>query len=94
MLNRREFLGGAACAGAALGFGCVTRRSASVSLPCPARPRRVTAEDLAGGPTTDVTVAADWRDGRLTLPGNLLAKIGRAQAPDDPSAPGTLVSLS
>lgn len=83
-----------ACAPAANAPLAVFGETASVSLPCPARPRRVIAEDLAGGPTTDITVAADWRDGRLTLPGNLLAKIGRAQAPNDPSAPGTLVQLS
>jgi len=56
---------------------------------------RVLAADLAGGERTDIT-ASCWRErDRLTLPGYLLAHIGRAQnASGDLSSPGVILELA
>ncbi len=55
---------------------------------------RVFARDLAGGEAEDITAACARHDGRLTLPGDVLGRIGRSAAPGDSSSPGTLVVLS
>ena len=52
---------------------------------------RVFARDLAGGEAEDITAACARHDGRLTLPGDVLGRIGRSAAPGDSSSPGTLV---
>lgn len=52
---------------------------------------RVFARDLAGGEAEDITAACARRDGHLTLPGDVLGRIGRSAAPGDSSSPGTQV---
>ena len=52
---------------------------------------RVFARDLAGGEAEDITAACARHDGRLTLPGDVLGRIGRSAAPGDSSSLGTLV---
>ena len=52
---------------------------------------RVFARDLAGGEAEDITAACARHDGHLTLPGDVLGRIGRSAAPGDSSSPGTLV---
>lgn len=53
---------------------------------------RVLAADLAGGSREDVTAACHFDDGYLTMPGDILARIGKANDRDD-SLPGSLVEL-
>lgn len=61
------------------------------SLSVGSRPKcRVFAQDLAGGRVHDVTDEARFENGRLTLPGALLARIGKECDADD-SQPATLV---
>ena len=55
---------------------------------------RVLVQDLLGGKATDVTAWCRRTSGRLTLPGPLLAKIGRAGNPDgDDSQPGVRIDI-
>ena len=67
---------------------------AAVSFDCPLKRGSfaVTACDLAGGRRHDITAAVRLERGRLTLPGDLLARVGR-EAVADQSEPGTLVEL-
>lgn len=72
-------------------FGVFSALTVTVDAPQDAR---VLAADLAGGERTDITESCPREKDRLTLPGGLLARLGRAQnAPGDPSSPGVLVEL-
>lgn len=53
---------------------------------------RVRARDLAGTVDHDITAQCVFADGRVTLPGDVLAKIG-TEAISDLSQPGVLVSI-
>ena len=64
----------------------------SVSFDCPEKPSAVYAEDLAGGQRHNLTAACRFADGRLTLPGKELARIG-TEALADRSQPGVRMTL-
>lgn len=66
----------------------------SLVVACPAKPSAVWAQDAAGGTVHDVTAACVYGNGRLRLPGDLLAKIGReANGPHDLSLPGAMLRV-
>jgi hypothetical protein len=62
----------------------------SVTLRRDAKCGGIFAQDLVGGAIHDITEASVIADGSLTLPGDLLARIG-SESNDDDSMPGTLV---
>ena len=62
----------------------------SVTLRRDAKCGGIFARDLAGGVLHDITTAASVADGWLTLPGDILARIG-SELNDDVSMPGALV---
>ncbi len=55
--------------------------------------RRVLAQDLADGRVHDVTDEVRFAGGKLTLPGAMLARVGKERDNDD-SQPGTLVWIA
>ncbi len=91
--NRRETINPAKVdldvrldAGAPLGvFGRFEELSCLCEKGC-----RIQAQDLAGGPVHDVTGFARFDAGRVFLPGDLLAKVGK-EADCDQSHPATLL---
>lgn len=65
----------------------------TLTVRCPTAGRRVFAQDLASdGPAEDVTDACTFANGRLTLDGRMLARIGY-QTFGDVTTPATLVWL-
>ena len=55
-----------------------------------ARPKAVTARDLAGGEERDVSAACGFAEGRLVVEGRLLASIS---SPTDLSDPAALLRI-
>ncbi len=62
----------------------------TLALRAPQNLGRLFAQDLADGPVHDIRAAATVTDGRLVIPGDLLARIGKETDNDD-SLPATLV---
>lgn len=53
---------------------------------------RIFARDILGGPAIDITAQCARHEGMITLPGDLLTRLGSAfNAPSDDSEPGTCV---
>lgn len=66
-------------------------RFGSLTLRCRAG-ERILARDLLAESPTDITAACRFENGSVTLPGDLLARIG-VSAKDDTSSPGALVHI-
>ena len=69
-------------------------RSLTLALAGGRRVARVLAQDLAADRTVDVTGRVELQAGRVTIPGAVIAEVGRsAQTPGDFSRPGLVLRL-
>jgi hypothetical protein len=56
--------------------------------------KRILAQDLAGDMPVDVTAEVKWADGKLTIPGTVLKRVGlMAAKPGDKSDPGLVLAV-
>lgn len=69
-------------------------RSLTLALPAGRSVRRVLAQDLAADAAVDVTSRVQLAPGRVIVPGELIARVGRAaQSKGDASGPGLVLQL-